>query len=135
MKAQCVGQRQINAARGEISLRQRCCSRLACAPNHQRERSTSADVSVFFVGDAILAIVSFGFPQKTAFAQDGNKDVTLIAASVAMHQYLVVFARTDRKTWFLIIVQGTLRDPAIAGFVPSEGLSDGLWWLFPLRLD
>ena len=106
MKAQRVGQRQIDAARGEIGLHRRCFSRPARAPDRQRERTALAGVgvSVFFVGDAILALVSPGFSPKTAFAQDGNEDVALIAASVAMHQHLAVFARTDRKARRLVVM-------------------------------
>ena len=59
MEAQRVGQRQIDAARGEIGLHQRCFSRPARAPDRQRERTALAGIGVcLFVGDAIFALVS-----------------------------------------------------------------------------
>ena len=96
MEAQRVGQRQLDAARGEIGLHQRCFGRRACAPDRQRHLAALAGigVGVFFVGDVIFALVS---PQKAAFAQDGNENVALIAAGMAMHQHLAVFARRRLK--------------------------------------
>ena len=106
MEAQRVGWRQIDAARGEIGLYRRPFGRPARAPDRQRERTALAGigVGVFFVDDAIRALVSPGAPPKTAFAQDGNEDVALIAASVAMHQHLAVFARADRKARRLVVM-------------------------------
>ena len=60
MEAQRVGQRQIDAARGEIGLHQRCFSRpdarQIASANALRLRASAS--SVFFVGDAIFALVS-----------------------------------------------------------------------------
>ncbi len=98
MEAQRVGRRQIDAARRRDRFAPAFLRRPARAPDRQRGLAALAGigvgVSVFFVGDAIFALVS---PAKAAFAQDGDVNVALIAAGMAVHQHLAVFARADRK--------------------------------------
>ena len=61
---------------------------------------------------------------KAASAKGGDH-VALIAAGMAAHEHLAVFARTDRKARLAILMRRAARHPCRARAVPAEGLGDG----------